>query len=1412
MPRFAGGTLVDTAEPSQRPGFRGPRFKGGTLVDDGAGPVRAQNGEGAQLDLPPGQRVPSTNVYRADGSQVFKDGVPLNVTAGLNDFLYGVAGAPAAAGKNLINWGVAGVNKLRGAENLTDGMITADPVLGREWIAQQFEKIGTPNPDKVIASTPGEKVARMAGEGIGMTLAPELALATAARTGMIAGRAFETLAPLVGRGDSMGRIAGNAAVGGAGGAGAQLAMDAAPDNLDPLAALGGGLAGGLAAATVGEVPNLVRSVARGAGDYVAPLTEGGRRQMAGRTLRESATNPELALEKLADVQPRVPGSMPTTAQATGDLGLLGLERGIEANGSAPFAQRRADQNSARLDALGGIQKGGDATGVVRAVRGYMDQIDRQTADVLATASQRARTASEGLGAGKTPDVAGEAVRANYEAARATVKAKERALWDAVDPEQRLAMEIPNARSAAAQIGRDMPATAKPMEGEEAAIFGVARQLGNVVKFSDLTALQSRLKAAMREERFKAGESDSWRRMSLLNGAIQRDLESVVARKVSADAQAVAAGHMRPQDATSARLSAAMSPTAGNRVFTATGRPVDVEYRVVDAGQLVPSNLDNLSPNPAYPQALQPRNRTRTASEVQIAKMAGELQPERLGASPSAAEGAPIIGPDGLVESGNARVLAIRRAYQQGGEAAQRYRAFLQQQGFDVGGMANPVLVRVRKSQMTDAERVRFAQEANSSAGLTMSAGERAASDASRLDSSVLDLYQGGDVGSAANRNFVRAFLGRVADPNEAGAFVTRDGTLSLEGAQRVRGAMLSAAYDDAPLVEALIESGDENIRAFGHALGDIAGDVAGLRLAIREGAVSPGADLSAPLVEAAQFVREARRRGQSLSTAAAQMDAFSRLSQSAEGVLRLAYGTNLSARLSRSEFEGMMRTVIGEAKQQTVEARLFGEPANAADILATVGGRNGGYTTQGVVSVAPRGPRARGGESGYPEGQFGPPSAGAQTAVGREGGGSAVLEPQLEPNFSQADLERLNAARAATRGRAETFDNPTLAPIRRREMASGPYAMPSSAVPGRIFAPGPKSYDAVLAYRRAVGDGQAMQELEAYAVDRLRRVALRDDGTIDPGKLATWRRQHSDALRAFPALDARLADVGKASEAMANAAAARKAAMDAAQLGAVGRLIGIEDPADVARLVGGIFSRQDAVNQMFRLRAAIGSDEAGRQGLRQAVADFMVRKLVSNTEAAASGREVIKSDAFQTFVKQNRSALKVAGFTDDEIKLMTAIADDLQQANRSVAGVRIPGGSNTAQDLNAAARVAKAGGASAIKLLQIAAGGSGGLLGGPVTAVLGAGAGYIVAGMREAGMRTVDDLVRAAMLDPALARMLLARTKGRDSIGWGRFIGERLRRGAQVGAVMGANGERSGKQEPINIVVRGGRNVPAGAM
>lgn len=110
------------------------------------------------------------------------------------------------------------------------------------------------------------------------------------------------------------------------------------------------------------------------------------------------------------------------------------------------------------------------------------------------------------------------------------------------------------------------------------------------------------------------------------------------------------------------------------VITERGMKLPVRWAVVDASTLVTSHDDALHVNPAFPAELQPRDRTRAASEQQIARIANDVKPELLAESPKAADGAPVVGADRVVESGNARTIALRRAYANG--KADAYRQFI----------------------------------------------------------------------------------------------------------------------------------------------------------------------------------------------------------------------------------------------------------------------------------------------------------------------------------------------------------------------------------------------------------------------------------------------------------------------------------------------------------------------------------------------------------------------------------------------------------------------------------------------------------------------------------------------------------------------------------------------------------------
>ncbi|ALN73073.1 hypothetical protein [Aureimonas sp. AU20] len=202
----------------------------------------------------------------------------------------------------------------------------------------------------------------------------------------------------------------------------------------------------------------------------------------------------------------------------------------------------------------------------------------------------------------------------------------------------------------------------------------------------------------------------------------------------------------------------------------------------------------------------------------------------------------------------------------------------------------------------------------------------------------------------------------------------------------------------------------------------------------------------------------------------------------------------------------------------------------------------------------------------------------------------------------------------------------------------------------------------------------------------------------------------------------------------------------------------LDDPADVTKTIGGIFNARDGVSRMSKISAAVAGDPDAQQGLRRAVVDHMKQRLVSNTEAATSGEALLKGDAFQTFVGSNRATLKAAGFTDAELDTFGAIAADIQRSNRSLAAVKIPSQSNTAQDVGSVlSRVLQASGS---KGGGLGLGGVGFLAGGLPGAVAGglaAGTAKMLSIMKANGLSKVEDILEDAVLNPDRAKILLQR-------------------------------------------------------
>src|SRR5262249_32821469 len=157
------------------------------------------------------------------------------------------------------------------------------------------------------------------------------------------------------------------------------------------------------------------------------------------------------------------------------------------------------------------------------------------------------------------------------------------------------------------------------------------------------------------------------------------------------------------------------------------------------------------------------DRTRAASQAQVAKIASGLDFRLLGASPLMDFGAPTLASSGAIVGGNGRAMAIARAYEQGsaGDYRDRLLANLPQFGIDPEAAAKrerPALVRVLQSDVNVRQ---AALASNEGAGMKMSLLEQSAVDAERLPPMAgFFVPESGDLNVPANRDFVMNWISR----------------------------------------------------------------------------------------------------------------------------------------------------------------------------------------------------------------------------------------------------------------------------------------------------------------------------------------------------------------------------------------------------------------------------------------------------------------------------------------------------------------------------------------------------------------------------------------------------------------------------------------------------------------------------
>jgi hypothetical protein len=398
-----------------------------------------------------------------------------------------------------------------------------------------------------------------------------------------------------------------------------------------------------------------------------------------------------------------------------------------------------------------------------------------------------------------------------------------------------------------------------------------KELESRLKEIDVRLEKSASKRAARTSAITA-EIQSIKPAERRNSERRRPADPIVEAVASLQTNRAAALREKPK-AAKEKLPTVRTLSMGRESVAVTerGSEVKTRYAVVDLDDLITSHDSILNLNPKFPQELQPRERDRAASADQISRIASQLRPEFLGESPKASEGAPIVGPDGIVESGNGRVLGIRQAYESGTGRARAYRGYLNENaerfGLDSQAITDakrPVLVRVRT---TEVDRPQFVKEANEQSIASMSPVEQARGDAKALKGTLLDLFrpsESGDINTSGNINFVRAFMRDVVGPNEIGRYTTASGQISQEGVSRIRNAIFARAYGESPegliALEKLAESPDNNVRNITTAMLRNAPGFASLREGIDQGKRFP-LDLAPDIAAAMSKMSSLRETG-----------------------------------------------------------------------------------------------------------------------------------------------------------------------------------------------------------------------------------------------------------------------------------------------------------------------------------------------------------------------------------------------------------------------------------------------------------------------------------------------------------------------------------------------------------------------
>ena len=1159
---------------------------------------------------------------------------------------------------------------------------------------------------------------------------------------------------------------------------------------DPLA----GLVGGMVLPHYGG--KLFDAAAERVKSFTEPMFKSNQQGMADSLLYQMFTDPKAAYEKLKDYnKDTLTGAPASTGETAMDPGALLAQKNAE-NVNNDFKVRmdalRNEQNRARVDSLRSMApENADVMMPSQALGEQASMIDKAHDQVVNTLTDHAMDLHNEMPAGTAPEATGAAIREMTNQAMIAARDARSALYKQVDPDKKMSVVTTGAQEAAQNIKNSIDPSVTIPSTHAAPVIDMVANLNEVTPYHKLVELDSTITGKMAEAK-RAGDWTGHKQLKDLKTAVMSDIHNAIDNQHAWEQSAVKEGKLNPNDTIDARLrgyGAEPTQAGANRgesaartgTDAATGLPeegmgqraageglpsaatpagvppvepkggnyqqdlnnytihypsgqLQARYEVADLSSLITSHDRDLRANPQFPPELQPRDRTMPSSRQQIDDIANNLKPELLGPAKEANSGAPIVGPDNIVESGNGRTLALSKAYE--GPQGQAYRQWLESQGFNTQGMDRPVLIARRTSEMTPQERQRFTSDTSAQTGLAMSAGEKAVKDsgiAAKIDAPVAF----GDVGKAENSDFIRKFV-EALPASERGTMMDKNGKLSPEGERRIEAALTSRAYGDSTIVEQAFMNRDNDIKSITNALTDAAGPWHEMRKAAAEGRIPAEADVTRELTEAVSAVSKAVADDMPRGFYLNQEDFFR--SPVADAVRKLISPDGV--KIGSSKYIGeALNNYAQEALKNVKEGRMFGEALSTEDVLKAAADK-----TMRENGVTPSKEKPKGEAPKAPEE---PP----KTTEG------SVFD---QPYFEKEAADKLTQAKKAHAEFARTFRQEPIKGTLADYGFSGDYKMPSGAVPDRAFPTGPKGYENTSAFLKANNNSpEIIAALQQTAINKLRDI-MGQDTLLSQKKLDAFKTKYDSSLRAIeevsPNFKNRFDNLAAATESLNSAKQANIERIALEKKSAANQIIGASTPEEMRSRVGNLLSSTDGAAKIKEIMGRMGGNQDAIDGLRRAATEHLVERF---SNASMAGEERTLSGAkFNKYLTANADALE-AMFGKEGLANIKRIGADLDRSQQAMDAVRARTGSDTAQNLfgqynkimeakghGSLATVFLIGGMEAFDKMGIM-----GALGVGATAALKSAADRL----RANGISNVNDLLMRGLEDPAVGAAMLQR-------------------------------------------------------